>query len=181
MKGKKKREVIVLAMHGAPPLDFPAPELLAYFELAFKKEHSAGKVRAEEEAQWRILDEKIRRWPRNETNDPFYAGSLKLKKALERESGLEVVLGFNEFCAPSVEEAIEEACRRSPEKVVVMTAMLTPGGQHAGQDIPAAISRVKEKFPQTEIVYAWPFEVEEVARFLYRASQEKVSSLLKKK
>ncbi len=172
MKQEKKDEVIVLAMHGAPPLDFPPDELARYFEFLWRREHGQGNMTVEEEANFNRLEERIRRWPRHEANDPFYAGSLRLKQALERVAGVEVILGFNEFCAPSVEEALEEACSRSPKTVRVITPMLTPGGEHAAREIPAAVFKVGEKFPEINIVYCWPFEVEEVAEFLYRASQK---------
>lgn len=180
MKREKKEEIIVLAMHGAPPLDFPPHELRLYFELAWRREHGPGNISAEAEAKFSRLEEKIRRWPRHEANDPFYAGSLRLKQALERVAGVEVILGFNEFCAPSIEEALEAACSRSPQQIRVITPMLTPGGRHAAQEIPAAVLAAREKFPGIKIIYCWPFEVEEVAEFLYRASQKDRFSPLEK-
>lgn len=172
MKREKKEEIIVLAMHGAPPLDFPPHELRLYFELAWRREHGPGNISAEAEANFSRLEEKIRRWPRHEANDPFYTGSLRLKQALERVAGVEVILGFNEFCAPSVEEALEAACSRYPQLIRVITPMLTPGGKHGAREIPAAVLAARKKFPGIKIIYCWPFEVEEVAEFLYRASQK---------
>jgi sirohydrochlorin cobaltochelatase len=44
--------------------------------------------------------------------------------------------------------------------------MVTPGGEHAEQDIPSAIARARSVHPAVEFVYAWPFPLAEVARFL---------------
>jgi sirohydrochlorin cobaltochelatase len=79
---------------------------------------------------------------------------------------LEVIVGFNEFCAPTLEEALDRAAARRPQKIIVATPMMTPGGEHSARDIPAAIGQVRERHPGVEIVYAWPFPVRDVARFL---------------
>jgi sirohydrochlorin cobaltochelatase len=44
--------------------------------------------------------------------------------------------------------------------------MMTPGGEHAEADIPESIQRVRERHPEMEFIYAWPFGTDEVARFL---------------
>jgi len=172
----QKQQVIVLAMHGAPPADFPRQELLAYFELSFRAAHLGWPLSAGEKEKLLQLEDKIKRWPRTETNDPFYTGSEKLRQALANISGDEVILGFNEFCSPSVEEALETACSRRPGRVLVLTPMLTQGGEHAARDIPAAIRRVQVNHPEIEIFYAWPLEPEEVAKFLLEVSQKKITS-----
>jgi sirohydrochlorin cobaltochelatase len=79
---------------------------------------------------------------------------------------LPVLVGFNEFCAPSLDDALEQAIAQGAEKVVVVTPMMTRGGEHAQRDIPAAIQRVQERHPRVPIVYAWPFASVDVASFL---------------
>lgn len=164
--------VILLAMHGTPPNDFPKNELAEFFELRGKLKRSGGAapdlIRRHDE-----LDLKMRRWPRTPQNDPFYTGSQELASHLGRETGQEVVIGFNEFCGPDMEEALDKAVAAAGPagKVVVITPMMTRGGEHAKSDIPAAIRKAQEKHPAADIVYAWPFEFLEVARFL--ASQIK--------
>ena len=81
-------------------------------------------------------------------------------------TGYKVIVGFNEFCAPSVGEALDDAVTQSAEKVIVITPMMTQGGEHAEADIPAAICRARQRHPHTLMIYAWPFEVVDVARFL---------------
>jgi sirohydrochlorin cobaltochelatase len=55
---------------------------------------------------------------------------------------------------------------RSPKEVVVVTPMLTPGGEHAAVDIPAAIERTRQAYPDVRFVYAWPIPLESTASFL---------------
>ena len=49
--------------------------------------------------------------------------------------------------------------------------MLIPGGEHAEKDIPAAIERVRALAKNIPIVYAWPYEVDDIAAFLYRHNE----------
>ncbi len=159
--------VILLAMHGAPPNDFPKNELAEFFELRGKLKR-AGEIAPDLIRRHDALDLKMQRWPRTPENDPFYTGSEELAGHLSRKTGREVVIGFNEFCGPDMEEALDKAVASAgPEgKVVVITPMMTRGGEHAKSDIPAAIRKAQQKHPAAEIVYAWPFEFPEVARFL---------------
>lgn len=175
MTEKKEKQVIVLAMHGVPPKDFPRPELMEYFRLSLKAEDNSSSLSPSEAARLAELETKMRSWPRNEANDPFYAGSVKISQALASLAGCEVVLGFNEFCSPSVEEALEVACSRKPETILVLTPMLTPGGEHAAREIPASIERVKARHPEIKIIYSWPFEPEDIARFLLTMGLKKLN------
>jgi sirohydrochlorin cobaltochelatase len=156
---------IVLAMHGAPPKDFSGQELTEYFGLHARVERAGEKERAALATRHGELEAKMRAWPRTAANDPFHAGSLAIAKALANVSGLAVILGFNEFCAPSLEEALGQAALEY-RRVIVVTPMLTAGGEHAGADIPAAIERARIRNPRADFRYAWPFEPAEVAAFL---------------
>jgi sirohydrochlorin cobaltochelatase len=44
--------------------------------------------------------------------------------------------------------------------------MMTPGGEHAEEDIPSAIQRAQKRHAALKFIYAWPFKAEDVARFL---------------
>lgn len=160
------KPVIVLAMHGAPPNDFPKDAMAELFGLHGRLEHAAGPERAALERRHAELEARMRTWPRTTANDPFHAGSLQLAEQLREHTGCPVVVGFNEFCAPSLDEALDQAVAQSPSRVIVITPMMTPGGGHSEIDIPAAITRAQERHPGIPIVYAWPFAVSEVARFL---------------
>ena len=105
-------------------------------------------------------------WPRNAGNDPFWVASLDLAERLSRAAGQPVIVGFNEFCAPSLDEALDQAAARGPVQVRVVTPMMTRGGEHAESDIPAAVEAARGRHPGVAFVYTWPFPVSEVARFL---------------
>jgi sirohydrochlorin cobaltochelatase len=156
---------IVLAMHGAPPLDFPKDELAEFFSLHARAGHAGGERAAGLAPRFAELEAKMRAWPRTANNDPFYAGSLELAEQLRRESGLEVIVGFNEFCSPTLREALERAAGRA-DKILVITPMMTRGGEHSAVDIPEAIRAARQKHPGKEFVYVWPFPTQDIARFL---------------
>ena len=158
--------MIVLAMHGAPPVDFPRKELAEFFKLHVQMEHAPDDIRKKIGPGYAVLEGKIRTWPRTAENDPFFAGAMEMARELSSLSGCEVVVGFNEFCSPTLSEAIASACESDPEKVVVLTPMMTRGGEHAEIDIPREIENARLSHPGIPIVYAWPFEVSDVARFL---------------
>ena len=158
---------IVLAMHGVPPKDFPKQEMVELFGLHARLDHPGGGPEHEAlHARHQELEEKMRTWPRTPENDPYHAASHDLAHHLREETGLQVYVGFNEFCGPSIEEAIDLAVDAGVDKVIVLTTMMTTGGDHSELDIPAAIERAKAKHFRVEMVYAWPFELTDVARFL---------------
>ncbi len=170
-----EKTVIVLAMHGEPPKDFPKDEFADFFSLQAQLE-LGGTLGVKRHQQYAELDAKMRAWPRTAENDPFYAGSQEMARHLREATGYEVIVGFNDFCAPTLDEALEEAVARKPEKVIVITPMMTPGGGHSEIEIPAAVRRAREWSPDIPILYAWPFDLSELARFLAeridRASEE---------
>jgi sirohydrochlorin cobaltochelatase len=77
-----------------------------------------------------------------------------------------VIVGLNEFCAPSLEEAFDQAVLYGAGTIVVATPMMTPGGEHAEVDILESIQYAREQYAEIDFVYAWPFRTDEVARFL---------------
>jgi sirohydrochlorin cobaltochelatase len=158
--------IIVLAMHGAPPNDFPKYQVALLVGLHMWLEHGAGPIRAMLESFHTNLDTKIRAWPRTAQNDPFYAASHTLAAQISRMTEYEVIVGFNEFCAPSLDEALDQAIAQGTDKIVIVTPMMTPGGEHSEKDIPAAIRRAEERHPRVTFAYAWPFDAQDVAEFL---------------
>jgi len=160
-----KDSIIVLAMHGVPPSDFPRRELAEFFGLHARHEHGGGDEGPIYE-RYEELENRLRDWPRTEDNDPYYAASHELARELSRVTGCEVIVGFNEFCAPSLDEALDRAASVRVRSVLVVTPMMTGGGEHSERDIPAAVSRARERHPGKRIVYAWPFPVDDVAEFL---------------
>ncbi|MHA1960386.1 MAG: sirohydrochlorin chelatase [Candidatus Thorarchaeota archaeon] len=161
-----KKSAIVLAMHGAPPNDFPRDELTEFFGLHFRLEHVPHSVPESLSLRHDELDVKLRTWPRSAQNDPYWSASHDLARKLGESTGLEVRVGFNEFCGPSIDDSIEDVIKLGARTVTVVTPMMTQGGEHSEVDIPAAIDRVKRQHPGVHIAYAWPFATSDVAEFL---------------
>ena len=158
--------IVILAMHGAPPNDFPKHEMEELFNLHSQLEQADEKERDNLKKRHDELDAKIRFWPRTPENDPFWTGSHEMARQLRNCTPHEVIVGFNEFCAPSIVEAIDQAAEKDAEKIIVVTPMMTRGGEHSEKDIPQSIQIAKERYPKIPIIYAWPFNVKEVAEYL---------------
>ena len=158
--------VIVLVMHGAPPRDFPKAESGEFFGLASRLRQTSGPERRVMERRHAQLEAKMRAWPRTVQNDPFRAASQEMAEQLHQATGSQVIVAFGVFCAPSMDEAMDQAAALSPERVVVITPMMTRGGDHSEVEIPAAVRKAQQRHPEVQYLYIWPFELPEVARFL---------------
>lgn len=160
------KTIIILAMHGSPPKDFPPRKLGEFFGLHARMESAPRSMDAAGRERYAELDQKIRSWKRTSENDPFYTGSLALASNLAETSELDTRLAFNEFCDPPLEAAIRQAAAEGAKRIVVVTPMMTAGGEHAEVEIPAELERLKAELEGIELVYAWPFNPHEVALFL---------------
>ncbi|MCC6398319.1 MAG: hypothetical protein IT282_14995 [Bacteroidetes bacterium] len=145
---------LVLVGHGGVPNDYP--NLKEFFRL-----HDKGGDEFEK------IEEEMIHWPRTESNDAYWAGFMKVVGEI-RNAGkyLSVHPAFNEFCAPTVDEALAAATAAKPDVIIVTSIMLTPGGVHSERDIPASIESFREENPSIRIVYAWPYDLREVAQFV---------------
>lgn len=160
------KTIVVLAMHGMPPVDFPKEELAEFFRLhAIMETGKSGDLKLSQD-RYAFLDDKIRNWPRSEQNDAFYAASWGLAGHLSQESGCEVVVGYNEFCTPTIDEALQSAAGKNADRIIVVTPMMTRGGKHSEKDIAATVDRFRRVHPKIETIYAWPFDTAQVAKFL---------------
>jgi sirohydrochlorin cobaltochelatase len=157
--------VIVLAMHGVPPKDFPRRELSEFFSLHTQLRRSR-EIDPQLSQRYDLLETRMRNWPRTPDNDPFFFASQELAQCLAEESGNEVITGYNEFCAPSLESALEDAVRRVPQRVIIITPMMTRGGEHAESEIPALVAQFQSNHPEIDFIYAWPFNTRDIASFL---------------
>jgi sirohydrochlorin cobaltochelatase len=173
--GMAMKQVIVLAMHGAPPNDFPRGQVAEFFGLHGRLEGISGPERERLQRRHDELEAKMRAWPRTAETDRFWAASLELGAHLREATGLDVLVGFNEFCAPSLDEALDQAVEGGAGQITVVTPMMTRGGEHSEVDIPAALRRAHERHAGVSFRYVWPFETKEVAQFL--ASQIERSNI----
>lgn len=158
--------IIVLAMHGMPPKDFPPDDLQEFFSLHARVHGAPDSLPDEILRRYEELSTRMCNWPRDEVNDPFHVAALEIAQLLENEVSLPVSVAYNEFCSPTLDEVFASAIRDGAAKVIVATLMMTRGGDHAEVDIPAAIAHARERYPGVQFTYAWPFEPQEIARFL---------------
>ena len=157
--------IIVLTVHGMPPKDFPEGEKMEFLRL--HSQHSRpGALSAEQKKRHAELDAKMRAWPRTSANDAFHAASYRIAEELKKSSGVDVLVAFNEFCAPAVPEVLDKAASLNRGEVMVVTPMLTRGGSHAELEIPEEIESARQRNPGAVFTYAWPFADAFVANFL---------------
>lgn len=113
------------------------------------------------------LDKQVREWPRTPETDPYKSGVEAIAAALAPKlGGRRLVTAYNEFCAPSVEDAIEGLVAEGYQSITLISTMFTRGGVHAEYEIPAIVRDTREKHPRLSIEYAWPFDAGFIAGFL---------------
>lgn len=174
---KAERLGVVLIGHGSPALDCPPRFIGELMSLVWGQEHpgppvaaaGAGGGHRHQHAGGRAaeLDAKIRNWPRGPDNDPYKRGLERVAEALKPLLPTELfAIGYNEFCNPSIAEAVEQLVRQRATRVLVIPSMLTPGGVHAEIDIPRALEALRRTHPEVSIEYVWPFAIDQVAELL---------------
>ncbi len=77
-----------------------------------------------------------------------------------------VAIAFNEFCGPTVAEAIDSLVDNGASEIIVLSSMVVPGGVHSESDIKAETENAKQRHPQIKVTYAWPFAMEDLATLL---------------
>ena len=157
-------DAVVLVGHGGVPTDMPT-ELVAELKQLESARQRQGLV--EMTAREAELDHRVRTWPRDARTDPYRAGLERLAACLRpRVAPAELVVAYNEFCAPSLEQAVAQLVARSMARIAVVTTMFTPGGSHSEAEIPAAVAALSDRYPRATIRYAWPYDLEQVAALL---------------
>ena len=113
------------------------------------------------------LDTKIRQWPRTPETDPYRSGLEAVAAQLRANLG-EVLfaVAYNEFCAPTLEDSVEELIKKGATHITVTTTMFTPGGSHSEIEIPEILDHLRPQHPRVELRYAWPFDLQLVANTL---------------
>jgi sirohydrochlorin cobaltochelatase len=151
---------IVLVGHGAVPKNFPMEKVIRFKQLERSPEGMASQ-------EFGKIDMEMRRWPRTPDNDPYEAGVKAIAQALRGTLGTAFVReAYNEFCAPTLEEAVEEVISHGADRVVVVPTMATRGGIHSEVEIPGILQTLRSKFPDVSILYAWPFDLQNFAGML---------------
>ena len=113
------------------------------------------------------LDKQVREWPRTPKNDAYKLGVEEIAKALAPKlGGRKLVVAYNEFCAPSVEDAIESLVKDGFARINLISTMYTRGGLHAECEIPGIVMQARKNHPEVQVEYAWPFDANYLADFL---------------
>ena len=161
MSGNQK--AVILVGHGGLPKDCPR-ETIQQFKQLERERKASGKPAT---AQERDLEKRIREWPRTPENDPYKAGLEQLAERLELLlEGAPLVLAYNEFCAPTVEDAVVDLAARGAKYITVVPTMLTPGGSHSEIEIPEILDDLRARHPALDIRYAWPTDLDLLAGML---------------
>lgn len=151
------KRFVILVGHGGVPSDCP-PQLVSEFKRLEAKGPSPELTEA---------DRKLRQWPRTPKTDPYKAGLEQIGKTLSSAMpDRKVVLAYNEFCTPSLEDAFEACIREGAEEVAVISTMFTRGGVHSETEIPEILERLAKACPNVRLRYVWPFSLDAVAGFL---------------
>lgn len=150
--------------HGGVPSDCPRDLVTKLKALEGRRRAQGG---GEPSAEERDLDARIREWPRTPETDPYRAGIEALAASLRPMlGGATLFVAYNEFCAPTVEEAVASAIEQGATSITVVPSMLTPGGVHSEVEIPEAIERLRARYRDVGIAYAWPFDMSAIAGML---------------
>ncbi|MBI3553712.1 MAG: CbiX/SirB N-terminal domain-containing protein [Elusimicrobia bacterium] len=156
----KATKWVILVGHGGIPTDCP-PGLVG----DFKRLEASSKGKPSKELL--EADARLRNWPRTAKNDPYKLGLESVAESLRRRlPGHRVLEAYNEFCAPSLETAFEEAVEGGAQQVTVISTMFTRGGSHSESEIPAIVSRLEKRYPKILVRNTWPFDLDAVARFM---------------
>ncbi|HEX9757715.1 MAG TPA: CbiX/SirB N-terminal domain-containing protein [Nitrospiria bacterium] len=163
-KRNKSKKGVILVGHGGVPKDFPY-ELIAKLKRLEMQRSSSGLKPTPEEME---LDSKIRNWPRTSETDPYKAGLESLGAQLKPLLGeAQFKVAFNEFCAPTLEEAVSQFVSSGVEEITVIPSMLTPGGSHSELEVPEIMKDLRSTYPSVKFWYAWPFDLKKVAYLLW--------------
>lgn len=158
-----KVDAVVLVGHGAVAADCPREWVTQLKALEARRRAVDGPVTADEAA----LDARIRNWPRTPATDPYRAGLEALAERLRPLlDGATLAVAYNEFCAPTLEDAVATLVAGGARRVAVVPSMLTPGGVHSESEIPATLGRLRARHPGVVLSYAWPFDLDTVADLL---------------
>jgi len=147
---------VVLAAHGVPARDYPRSRvgLLMALEMS-----PLGRLPGMAGVRSR-LDAQVRDWPRTPASDPYKAAVDELTGRLEADLGLPVFVGYNEFCAPTIAQALDRAVAAGAERVIVIPTMLLRGNEHTEAEIASAVQDARLRHAQSVFEYAWPFDLE---------------------
>ncbi|MEX0828843.1 MAG: CbiX/SirB N-terminal domain-containing protein [Nitrospirales bacterium] len=154
---------IILVGHGGIPKDYPG-DLVSKLKRLEAQRRAAGQPMSAEELE---LDTKIRAWPRTPETDPYQAGLEALASKMKPlVNGDLFAVAYNEFCGPTLQEAVEDLIKQGAQSITVASTMFTPGGSHSEYEIPEEMEELRHKYPDVTLKYAWPYNLSHVSKML---------------
>jgi sirohydrochlorin cobaltochelatase len=154
---------IILVGHGGIPKDYPG-DLVSKLKRLEAQRRAAGQPMSAEELE---LDTKIRTWPRTPETDPYQAGLEALASQMKPLiNGALFAVAYNEFCGPTLQEAVEDLIKQGAQSITVVSTMFTPGGSHSEYEIPEEMEELRHKHPRVTLKYAWPYNLSHVSKML---------------
>jgi sirohydrochlorin cobaltochelatase len=154
---------IILVGHGGIPKDYPG-DLVSKLKRLEAQRRAAGQPMSAEELE---LDTKIRTWPRTPETDPYQAGLEALASQMKPLiNGALFAVAYNEFCGPTLQEAVEDLIKQGAQSITVVSTMFTPGGSHSEYEIPEEMEELRHKHPDVTLKYAWPYNLNHVSKML---------------
>ena len=158
-----ERRGVILVGHGGIPKGCPQDVVTKLKRLEAQRRAAKQPPSAEEIE----LDTKIRQWPRTPETDPYQSGLEAVATQLKANLGdVLFAVAYNEFCAPTLEESVEQLVQNGATHITVTTTMFTPGGSHSEVEIPEILDHLRPQYPGVELRYAWPFDLNRVANTL---------------
>lgn len=158
------KEAVVLIGHGGTASDTPKAMVGELKRLEGERQARRETVMSAREAE---LDKIVREWPRTPATDAYKYGVEEIARALAPKlGGRKLVCAYNEFCAPSVEHAIDLLVRDGFTRISLISTMFTRGGIHAECEIPGIVIEALKKHPGVAVEYAWPYDADFIAGFL---------------
>ena len=162
------RRGVILVGHGGIPKGCPQ-DLVTKLKRLEAQRRAAKQPASDEEME---LDTKIRQWPRTAETDPYQSGLEAVAAQLHANLGdVLFAVAYNEFCAPTLEESVEQLVKQGATHIIVTTTMFTPGGSHSEVEIPEILDHLRPQYPGVELRYAWPFDLNLVANTLAQQVQ----------
>jgi len=154
---------IVLVGHGGIPKDYPG-DLVTKLKRLEAQRRAAGIPMSEEELE---LDTKIRTWPRTPETDPYQAGleALAIQMKLLINGSL-FAIAYNEFCEPTLTQAVENLIQQGAGSITIVSTMFTPGGSHSEYEVPEELAKLRQTHPAVTLNYAWPYNLAQVSKML---------------
>jgi sirohydrochlorin cobaltochelatase len=154
------KRAIVLIGHGGVPKDYPRDRLTRLRTMEARRVALGGTPSEDE----RMLDAEIRSWPRTPESDPYQAGLEALAERIRaRLDSTPLQLAYNEFCGPSIEEAVGNLIETGHTDIVLLSSMFTPGGSHSEIEIPDTVASLQARHPQVRLRYLWPYDLSLIA------------------